>query len=302
MINRLIADFFNKHPSLYPVLRVMKILSVAARTMKDYQLIFLDFPARSTPRYGYGKPPHPILYEMMDRHRAAYRETLESFLGFTESFLQIPVILGVSQGPCWVNLHLPGLDAVSLYSLLCLKKPKRYLEIGSGHSTKFVRRAIRDHDLPTRITSIDPNPRGEIDSICDTFIRQRVEDLDLRFFEDLEAGDFLFVDGTHRSCMNSDVTVVFLDILPRLRSGVIVEFHDILLPYDYPPGWERRYYSEQYLLGAYLLAKGEGVNILLPNAFISNDPELGHVLDPLWDDPRMKGVNRCGSSFWIEID
>ena len=93
-----------------------------------------------------------------------------------------------------------------------------------------------------------------MDAVCDTVIRQPLETLDTAgIIENLQAGDILFVDGSHRCFTNSDVTVVFLEILPRLQPGVLVHFHDILLPYDYPPAWSRRYYSEQYLLACWLL-------------------------------------------------
>jgi hypothetical protein len=165
----------------------------------------------------------------------------------------------------------------------------------------FARQAIGDYGLRTTIASIDPHPRVEIDSICDYVIRCPVGDLDLGIFEELEAGDILFVDNSHRVFMNSDATVIFLDVLPRLRAGVLVEFHDVYLPFDYPGEWSERYYSEQYLLAAYLLAEGERFEIVLPNAFISTDEELSGILAPLWDSPAMEGVERYGGSFWIRM-
>jgi len=98
--------------------------------------------------------------------------------------------------------------------------------------------------------------------------------------------------------MNSDVTVTFLDIIPRLKPGVLVEIHDIFLPYDYPPHWKNRYYSEQYLLAVSLLAKGNQYDILLPNAFISKKPIL-NILNPIFSG--VKGINRGGGSFWLKI-
>jgi hypothetical protein len=94
---------------------------------------------------------------------------------------------------------------------------------------------------------------AEIDRLCDSVIRRPLEELDLSIFDDLEPGDFLFIDSSHRTFSNSDVTVVFMDVLPRLRTGVIVHFHDIFWPYDYLPEWANQYYSEQYLLHSYLL-------------------------------------------------
>jgi len=279
--------------SIKGLLRKSPLLYRVARAVKGDRLILLDYPVNPTPRYGYGRPLHPILLEILDANRAAYKSTLESFMAFKEPLAKIPLA-----DRC--NPFLPGLDSVALYSLLSLNNPKTYAEIGSGYSTKFARRAIGDHKLQTRIISIDPHPRAEIDSLCDIVIRQPLEDADLTSFFELEAGDFVFMDGSHRCFMNSDVTVFFLDILPRLKAGVFVQVHDIHLPYDYPPesaGWYR---SEQYLLAAYLLADSNKFNIVLPNWFITRDAELSKTLDALWDDRAMAGVLNGGASFWME--
>ncbi|MGH9508484.1 MAG: class I SAM-dependent methyltransferase, partial [Terriglobales bacterium] len=116
----------------------------------------------------------------------------------------------------------------------------------------------------------------------------------------LRQGDILFVDGSHRSFMNSDVTVFFLDILPQLRPGVLVHIHDIDLPYDYVPEHAEWYYSEQYLLAVSLLAGHRGYRIVLPNAFISKEPDVMQVLAGFWSRPGLSGVPQKGVSFWIE--
>ena len=196
---------------------------------------------------------------------------------------------------------MPGLDSIALYGFLSNLNSETYVEIGSGNSTKFARRAINDQKLKTKITSIDPHPRNEIDLICDNCIRTPLEELDIELFKKLKSGDILFVDNSHRLFTNSDVGVVFLEILPILSTGVHVQFHDIFLPYDYPPQWTLRYYSEQYLLAAYLLAKGNLFEILLPNSFISNDPELSKIMLPIWTDSYFSGVETHGGSFWITM-
>jgi hypothetical protein len=94
--------------------------------------------------------------------------------------------------------------------------------------------------------------------------------------------------------------VFFLEIIPRLAPGVLVQVHDICLPYDYPRGWEDRWYSEQYLLAAYLLGGAAGIRIVLPNAFVSAEESLRSVCDPVWDAPGFEQVERRGSSFWFE--
>jgi hypothetical protein len=138
-----------------------------------------------------------------------------------------------------------------------------------------------------------------VDGLCDRIVRQPLEDADLSVFEELEPGDMLFVDGSHRALQNSDATVVFLEILPELEPDIWVGFHDIFLPDDYPDDLADDYYSEQYLLAAYLLAGGGKLDVLLPATFVTREPELAAVLDPLWRDPAMEGVETHGVSFWI---
>jgi hypothetical protein len=80
---------------------------------------------------------------------------------------------GDSLEPSWVNGWLPGLDGAAIYSFLRERRPSLYLEIGSGNSTLFAARARRDGDLPTAIVSIDPQPREDIDGMCDEIYRIR---------------------------------------------------------------------------------------------------------------------------------
>jgi hypothetical protein len=265
--------------------------------------IILDFPLNERPRYGYGKPPHKRLYEILAERSDVYKSHLSSFVTHKKCFDRIAVRKDNSQStkPAWINGWFPPLDAMALYTFLFLNKSQKYYEIGSGNSTMFARQAIEDHDMSTKIVSFDPFPRAEIDSICDVVVREPIEDVHPDIFEELTAGDILFVDGSHRVFMNSDATVVFLDILPRLKPGVLVGFHDIFLPFDYPPPWGERHYSEQYLLAAYLLAEGEKFEIVLPTFFARSDPQLLNTVSSLWEDPKMHEVERNGVAFWIRM-
>lgn len=266
--------------------------------------IFIEYPGNPQSRYGYGKPPHDKLNKIINRNREIYKENLTSFLEYKDNFLNISMKEDKTNPnfPAWDNGWLPGLDSVALYGFIAHNKPKQYFEIGSGNSTKFAKRAIIDQDLKTEITSFDPYPRAEIDSICDNIIRKPVEDVDAGIFNDLGKGDILFVDNSHFSFMNSDVTVVFLDILPELKKGVFVQFHDIFLQFDYPPEWRGRYFSEQYLLAAYILADENKLEVLFPSNFITHDDELKKVMNPLWANPKMKGIEAFGGSFWVRIN
>lgn len=263
--------------------------------------IQLDYPIHPRPRYGHGRPSHAKLFELLDRRRQEYARTLRSFLPLGDALARIPVPAPKSDAvtPHWNNTWFEGIDGLSLYGFLATRNPKRYFEVGSGNSTKFARQAINDHGLRTKITSIDPFPRAEINSICDEIVRQPLEDVDVAAFDNLEAGDVLLVDNSHRVFTNSDATVVFLDVMPRLKSGVLLGIHDIMLPDDYPPDWVGRFYSEQYVLAAYLLAQGTLFDVTLPSSFLGHCPDLKQIVVPIWS--RLPGANPSGSSFWLQI-
>src|SRR5207244_392077 len=120
------------------------------------------------------------------------------------------------KSPNWVNGFIPALDAISLYGLVAIHRPRHYIEIGSGNSTRFVRQAVRDHKLETRIVSIDPEPRVKVDGLCDVPLRQPLGEIDLSIFSGLQQGDIVFIDGSHRVFQNSDATVFLTEVVPSL--------------------------------------------------------------------------------------
>ncbi|WP_218009262.1 class I SAM-dependent methyltransferase [Herbidospora cretacea] len=261
--------------------------------------IFIDHPIDPEPRFGHGRPAHGELSALIDRNRDRYADRLTRFADLAGALAAIPVRDRPSgTTPYWDNGWLPPLDALGLYGLLTETDPARYVEIGSGNSTKFARRAIADHGLRTRITSIDPAPRANVDALCDVVVRSPLERADLSVFTGLEPGDVVFLDGSHRVLMGSDVTVFFFEVLPLLPPGVLVHLHDIMLPFDYPPEWRWRHYSEQYLLAAFLLGDPGRYDVELPSAFVQHDPELRGLLRPLWD---RLGVTQhyLPASFWF---
>jgi hypothetical protein len=121
-----------------------------------------------------------------------------------------------------------------------------------------------------------------------------------RYLSRLAAGDIVFIDNSHRSFQNSDVTVFFLEILPALRPGVIYGLHDIYLPDDYPEVLKDRYYNEQYLLGNYLLAGAGGDRILYPSNYVRYDADRQKVLRPFEEEPYLAPIQRHGCGFWME--
>jgi hypothetical protein len=282
----------------------MSFLSRVIRGMRSrpQYSISLDYPVHPSPRYGHGKPVHARLLQLIEARRTTYACFLESLLAYKTDIWQIGGAHAQDgASPVWINGYLTAFDAASLYALIRIHRPRLFIEIGSGHSTRFARRAAQDEHIGTTIVCVDPRPRTNIRTIADRLIEQPVEQMDLDIFESLNSGDILFVDHSHRVFTNSDATVVFLDILPKLKPGVLVHFHDIFLPADYPPEWNDRYYSEQYLLACSLLAPVPGFEILLANSFVSSDPALNSILAPLWCHPAMQGVEKHGCSFWIRI-
>ena len=161
----------------------------------------------------------------------------------------------------------PGLDGAAAYALVRELAPARIIEIGSGHSTRFMAQAVRDGGLATRLTSIDPVPRRGIDHLCDEVVRATLDKADLEIFRRLSAGDILFFDGSHIAMPGSDADTLFNRILPTLAPGVWVHVHDIFLPHGYPDIWQWRGYNEQ-LLAASLLAGGNRFQARFASAYV----------------------------------
>ncbi len=111
--------------------------------------------------------------------------------------------------------------------------------MGSGFSSLLmadVNARFLGHEVT--ITCVDPYPppflRQRVDGIA-RMVERRVQDLPLKHFTDLQAGDLLFVDSSHVAKTDSDVNFLFFEVFPRLASGVLIHLHDIFLPHDYPP-------------------------------------------------------------------
>ena len=260
--------------------------------------ITLDYAPPDAPRHA--EHPNPELHAVLEANAAGFRALLDSFARFLPELSAIPAAALNQEDPHWANPWLPALDGIALYCLTALTRPRRYVEVGSGISTRFVRRAIRDHSLSTAIVSIDPEPRAEIDALCDEMIRAPLERVNKGMFEGLVAGDVVFLDSSHRCFMGSDVTVFFTEVLPSLESGVMVGVHDIFLPFDYPASWVPRYYSEQYLLACYLLGGGMPFRVVLPTHFAVTHSACMQAVGRLAAG-LPPGIALSGSSFWFEM-
>jgi predicted O-methyltransferase YrrM len=147
--------------------------------------------------------------------------------------------------PRWNQDWFPRLDAAAAYTMVRTLKPRRIVEVGCGHSTRFLARAVADGGLDTRITAIDPAPRASLEGLKVRWLRQRVQASSLATFQALAERDILFIDSSHKLKRGSDVEFLLEKVLPCLVKGVRVHFHDIFLPEPYPAAWAWRRYNEQ---------------------------------------------------------
>lgn len=151
-------------------------------------------------------------------------------------------------------------DATILYSVLRYHQPQRVVEIGSGFSSAAM---LDVNDLfleGASFTFVEPNPErlyglltGE-DRARHQVVRERVQEVHLALFDELNEGDVLFVDSSHVVKFGSDVAHLLFEVLPRLKPGVLVHFHDVFWPFEYPEEWyaQGRAWNEAYFLRAFL--------------------------------------------------
>jgi hypothetical protein len=176
------------------------------------------------------------------------------------------------------NIYFSYADALSLYGLMRLIKPRQIIEVGSGFSS-CVMLDTNAHFLGGRckLTFIEPYPDERLlelttDSDRSRFelISNKVQSVDAALFERLGSGDMLFIDSSHVAKAGSDVNFLIFDVLPRLAPGVHVHFHDIWYPFEYPRVWldEGRAWNESYLLRAFLMFN-PAFKIVLYNAYLA---------------------------------
>jgi hypothetical protein len=190
------------------------------------------------------------------------------------------------------NEFYSGADALALMSILKRYSPKRYIEIGSGMSTRianFMRLSGRGRH---QIVSFDPEPRITVAQVADKIVRSPLDSQScLTILDMAQPGDVIFFDGSHRSLPGSDVNVFFLELLPNLPPGCIIHIHDIYLPFEYPSGMINRYWSEQYMLAAFLIGGGwRKLEPILPVYYCCRSEEYNSPLKPT--------NMTAGSGFW----
>jgi hypothetical protein len=193
-----------------------------------------------------------------------------------------------------------GTDVLVAYCVVRHFQPRRIIEVGSGFSSVVLGQAAAKNNSSALIC-IDPFPHKLLREpsrvpALQSLIESKVQELDIEFFSQLDAGDILFIDSSHTVKTGGDVNYLFLDILPRLKPGVIVHVHDIFFPFEYRRDWmlqEFRFWSEQYLLQAFLIFNSE-FEVLIANSY------LNHYYQSDLKSAFGKLQRWIGGSFWMQ--
>ena len=236
--------------------------------------------------------PYPAVQNMFAARESDFQDIIE----LVETFARDLEAIGTRPPPAprWEQHWFPRLDAAVLYSLIRHHQPRRVIEVGSGHSTRFIAQAVTDGAFPCVITAIDPAPRATVAGLDIRFHKSTIQESGLLPFELLETGDFLIVDSSHVLMPGSDVDAILNRVLPALPNGVWIHFHDIFLPEDYPSDWGWRGYNEQSAV-AQLIFGGYGVEFsshyMTTSMLASLDSSIVSRLPVL--------PNACQSSLWL---
>ena len=151
-------------------------------------------------------------------------------------------------------------DGVTLYSMMREFAPARIVEVGSGYSSAAMLDVDERFFGNLDLTFVDPYPQrllgllAQTDRERCTVLQQPVQDVPIRVFAQLQAGDFLFIDSSHVAKTDSDLLYLLFRVLPMLHAGVVVHIHDIPWPFEYPASWleQGRAWNEAYFVRAFL--------------------------------------------------
>lgn len=171
-------------------------------------------------------------------------------------------------------------DVMFLYYVMRHLEPQQIIEVGSGASSA-VMLDINDlfFDSSIKFTFIEPYPERlygflkDQDSNDATIMTKKVQDVPMDAFESLKENDILFIDSSHVSKVGSDVNHIFFNILPRVKKGVWIHFHDIFHPFELPMHWilqNSRFWNESYLLRAFLM-NNDAYEIMLFNTLLHKE-------------------------------
>jgi Methyltransferase domain len=190
----------------------------------------------------------------------------------------------------------PPLDAAAAYALVATTRPRRIVEVGSGHSTRFLARAAADRGLGTELLCIDPAPRASLRGLAVRWLETTLQQAPASCFSALAAGDLLVVDSSHILMPGTDVDWFLNRILPTIAPGVLVHVHDVFLPDPYPLAWAWRGYNEQQAIAA--LLQGGGYAVRFASHYVASRQAERLATGVLAE--LLRGGAGLASSLWLE--
>jgi hypothetical protein len=232
-------------------------------------------------------------------NEAAQLNLLRSFSKFRDEYQHFPTGKTGEHNQFYLGNRLfDGADALVAYCMIRHFQPRLIIEVGSGFSSLVLGQA-GEKNKNSDLICIEPFPREFLREGfpgLQSLIEKKVQDIGLEFFSQLDPGDILFIDSSHTVKIGGDVNYLFLEVLPRLKPGVIVHVHDIFLPFEYRRDWvldEFRFWTEQYLLQSFLAFNSE-FEVLMANYYLSHyhQDQLKATFPDL--------SSWVGGSFWMQ--
>ncbi len=218
--------------------------------------------------YRYASSVQPIAYPALEAYFSSAELDFAKLIKVIEALSSdIGALSGKPAKARFDQSWFPGLDALAAYAMIRDRQPSRIVEIGSGHSTRFMAAGIHDSGLATSLVCIDPAPRAVLDHLDVQWRPSILQEASLDDIEALDEGDLLFVDSSHLLMPGTDVDYLIGHVLPKLRSGVYLHIHDIFLPDAYPSDWAWRGYNEQSAIAA--LLQGNGYDLIFSSHYIA---------------------------------
>ncbi|RCK46712.1 class I SAM-dependent methyltransferase [Thalassospira profundimaris] len=258
-----------------PFSRRMRRWKLGLKTLfgKEPAGYFIPYRYASETQKAVGHPTYPAIETMMEQAAPTMKAWLTKAAQYQDAFASFGN--ATPPEPRWQQSWFPRLDGMMAYVFTREFRPNRIVEIGSGHSTRFYHRAIRDGELATDFHAIDPAPRADIAKLPITIERAIVQKADPAVFATLAGSDILSIDSSHILMPGTDVDLLFSTVIPVLPSGTIIHIHDITLPDDYPEIWQWRGYNEQQ--GVASLLAGNGFEVLWSSAYATT--RLGGLIE-----------------------
>ncbi|MGI9417742.1 MAG: class I SAM-dependent methyltransferase [Geminicoccaceae bacterium] len=243
-------------------------------------------------------PPktYPALETLFGNAATAFTAHLDAISAFAPA---IDALIAGDQGCRLDQQWFPRLDALAAYAMVRAARPARIVEVGSGHSTRFMAAAIEDGGLETTLACIDPAPRASLSGLDVTLRRAVLQAAPKDDLAALESGDVLFIDSSHLLMPGTDVDHLIGHILPALPTGVLLHVHDIFLPDAYPESWAWRGYNEQAAIAA--LLQGGGYRLQFASRYVATRMADDLEKIPLLQAARVRpGADDFASSLWLE--